>query len=292
MKRILLSLLLIPSVSAEECGLLNLASCIPQKMYDFVIDIINAPISPLITFVKSLLTEPVNTSLFLPIWAIMVYIISMFYGLLLLYAGFNFVISGYDTVKREKAKDLLKSTFLMIIFVQASFFIYSMTLEIGSLLTIGTMNLIDQYFFKITADNIINIGLQFFFGIFYVLILFLTAVVLTIRYLIVALGVAIFPLAIALYYMPFSKKYGKMILNFLGICIFVTFFDAIVFLICSKLLEVTLFENMKILVMISALGFVNLMMLYLMFFAILKSALDVTLYTASKVATVSSLLAP
>ena len=60
----------IPLVSAEECGLLNLASCIPQKIYEFFIGIINAPISPLLNLTKSLLTEPVKLSLFSPLYEI------------------------------------------------------------------------------------------------------------------------------------------------------------------------------------------------------------------------------
>jgi len=32
----------------EECGLLNLASCIPQKIHEFFVGVINAPIQPLL----------------------------------------------------------------------------------------------------------------------------------------------------------------------------------------------------------------------------------------------------
>ena len=79
-------LFLIPLVSAEdECGLLNLASCIPQKIYEFFIKIINAPISPLLNITKSLLTEPVKLSLFSPLWAIILYVISLFYGILMIF---------------------------------------------------------------------------------------------------------------------------------------------------------------------------------------------------------------
>ena len=74
-----LTLLLTPLVRAEDCGLLNLATCIPQKMYDFFINLINAPISPLLTLVKALLTNPIELSTFGSLWAIMIYIISLFY---------------------------------------------------------------------------------------------------------------------------------------------------------------------------------------------------------------------
>ena len=116
----------------EECGLLNLATCIPEKLYDYFLNIINAPIQPLLTFVKSLLTEPVNISLFGSIWAIIIYILSMFYGLLLLYSGFNFMISGYDAVKREKAKEWFRNIFIMMIMIQMSYFIYSIVIDMNS----------------------------------------------------------------------------------------------------------------------------------------------------------------
>ncbi len=274
-KRIfLLIFLFLPLVSAtEDCGLLNLATCIPQKIFDFLIYLLNAPLAPLLTLVQSLLTEPVDISLFGSIWAIMIYVLSLFYGFLMLYSGFNFMFSGHDAVRREKAKEWFRNTIIMSVLIQASYFLYSLVIDISSLVTNGTMNLISQTFFQLTIDNIVNVGLQFFFALFYVLVLVLSAFILTIRYLIVAFGVALLPFGIFFYFIPPLKSYGKLILNFLGVCIFVTFFDAVIFLVSSRLLTIPLFANMKILVMISAFSIANLLMLYLMFFSIIKSAL-------------------
>ena len=263
-----------------ECGLLNLASCIPQKIYEFIINILNAPIQPLLYFTKSLLTEPVQLSLFSSLWAIMLYIISLFYGLLMLYSGLNFMLSGYNAVKRAKAKEWFRNIFIMIILVQASYFIYSLVVDMGSLLTAGIINLVDKQFFMITADNIINIGLQFFFSMFYVVILLFTILVLTLRYIIVAVGVVFVPIGIFFYFIPPLNSYGRLILNFLGICIFITFFDAIIFLVCSRLIEIQLFENFKILVMIASFTIANFLMFYLMFFSAFKSAFKTAESTA------------
>ena len=271
-----LALFLTPLVRAEDCGLLNLATCIPQKMYDFFINLINAPISPLLTLVKALLTNPIELSTFGSLWAVMIYIISLFYGFLLLYSGFNFILSGYDAPKRENAKEWLRNIVIMIVLVQGSYFLYSLILDMNSLMTSGVMNLITEEFFKLTADNIVNLGLEFLFSIFYVVILLLTALILTIRYLIVIAGVAVLPLGIFLFFIPPLKSYGQAILNFLGSCIFVTFFDAIIFLFSSKLLEIPIFENVKILVMIAAFGMANLLMLYVIFFSAIKAALNFT----------------
>lgn len=206
---------------SEECGLLNLASCIPEKLFDFAINILNSPIQPLLDLVRNLLTEPVQLDMFAPIWAIILYVLSLFYGILLLYSGFNFMVSGYDSEKRTKAKEWFRNIVIMIVLVQASYFFYASAVDVGSLLTAGVINLVDEQFFLLTADNIVNLGLQFFFALMYVLVLLLTVLFLTFRYIIIAVGIVFVPIGIFLYFIPPLNSYGKLILNFLGICIFV-----------------------------------------------------------------------
>ena len=267
-----IAVLALPIAYAADCGLLNIASCLPQKLFEFIISILNAPLQPLLNLTKALLTEPVNLSLFSGLWAIILYVISMFYGILMLYSGFNFMISGYDAAKRADAKEWFKNIFIMMVLVQASFFIYSAIVDLSSILASAMINMIDESFFKLTADNIVNLGLQFFFLIFYVLILLISVILLVIRYIIVAAGVVLIPIAIFLYFIPPLQDYGKLIMNFLGICIFLTFFDSIILLVCSRLIYVPLFANFKILVMIAAFTIANLLMVFLVLFSALQSA--------------------
>lgn len=259
-----------------KCGITNLATCIPNKLYDFLINVLNAPIEPLLKLIKSLITQPVNLHPFVSLWAIMLYIISLFFGILMLYSGFNFIISGYDVVKRAKAKEWFRNILIMIVLVQASFFLYQLIVDIGSLLASGVIDLISSSFFRITLDNVKNIGLEFFFTLFYVITLFFTIILLTFRYIIVAFGVVFIPIGIFFYFIPPLNDYGKLILNFLGVCIFITFFDAVIFLVSSKLLYISLFRDYKILVMIAAFSISNLLMLYLIFFSAIKSAFKTT----------------
>ena len=274
-----------------DCGLLNLASCIPEKLYGFFISVLNAPLKPLLGFIKSLLTEPVNIEVLAPIWAIILYVLSIFYGLLLLYAGMNFMFSGHNEIKRAKSKEWFQNVFLMILFTQMSFFLYGMILDVSSLLTAGMMNLVNEEFFLLTADNIVNIGLQFFFALFYVLTLLLTMLILMIRYLTIAIGVVLFPIGIFLYFIPPVQDYGKLILNYLGVCIFIGFFDSVIFLVASQLIQIQLFENMKIMVMIGTFSMANLLMLYLLFFSIIKSALKTTASVAKPIISVAKYFA-
>ena len=269
-----IAILVLPAACAADCGLLNLASCLPQKLFEFIISILNAPLQPLLSLIKSLLTEPVDLSLFSSLWAIIIYVLSLFYGILLLYSGFNFILSGYDAVKRANAKEWFRNIFVMIVLVQASYFLYSIVVELNSILASAMINMIDDSFFKLTADNIVNLGLQFFFLIFYVLILLISVILLVIRYIIVAAGVVLIPIAIFLYFIPPLQDYGKLIMNFLGICIFLTFFDSIILLVCSRLIYVPLFANFKILVMIAAFTIANLLMVFLMLFAAMQSTLS------------------
>src|SRR3989338_11449608 len=244
----------------SECGLTNLAICLPEKFFQFIMTILNAPIQPLLSFIQSLLTQPTQVTVFYPLWSIIVYVISLFYGLFFLFAGFNFMISGYNAAKRENAKNWIKNVILMIIFVQGSFLIYSLIIELSSLLTTGMINIIDPNFFLMTADNIVNFGLQFAFLSMYIITLLLTIVLLALRYFLVVIGVVLFPFGLFFYFIPPLQSYGKMILNILLVLIFVPFFAAVLLFGASALLSIPIFANIKILVVTIAFLSVNVLM--------------------------------
>jgi len=272
---LLLLLLLLPSAFAtEECGLMNLASCIPEKMYDFFMGIMNAPLEPILQLNKSLLEEPPSTEIFKGVWAIMVYIASLFYGFLFMYAGGQFLLSGHSALKREIAKEWLKNTVMMIVLIQASYYLYQLVLDVSGILTSSILSLVNEEFFLLTADNIVNVGLEFFFVIFYVFMLFITVLCLLSRYITVASGVILLPLAIFCYFIPPLRSYGKLILNILGAYIFIVCIDAIIILASSMLLEVPLFENVKILIMISCFSWINILYVILTIKAALKAVFN------------------
>ncbi|MBU1622154.1 MAG: hypothetical protein KJ597_01125 [Nanoarchaeota archaeon] len=256
----------------SECGLTNLAVCLPEKFFEFIISLLNTTIQPLLKLIQTLLTEPANVNTFLPLWAVIVYIISMFYGLFFMFAGFNLMISGYDSAKREKAKYWLRNVVLMIIFVQASFLIYSLVLELSSLLTAGVINIIDQNFFLLTLDNGLNIGLQLSLLGPYIIVLITTIILLGLRYLFAVVGVVFFPFAMFFYFIPPLQSYGKLITNLLLVVIFVPFFDAVMLFGASALLNISVFAGFKIILTIVAFTAVNLLMILLMIFAIIKAA--------------------
>jgi hypothetical protein len=270
----LFALLIIPLISAD-CGITNLAECISQSFFNFLLNTLNAPIQPLLNTVYSLLTQPVNIDIFSATWAIIVYILSLFYGILLMYVGFKFVISGYSFEKREKSKSDLANILIMIVLVQASFYLYSLFNQITASLTTVILNMVHQNFFLLTIDNVTNIGLELVMLIPYLISIVITLILLTLRYIVVSAGVILFPIGIFCYFFDPLKHYGKLIINFLISNMVLTFFFSIIFLASSMLLDVSAFQNIKILVMIGAFTLVNLVTLVIGLFVIVKSALKV-----------------
>jgi len=269
-------LLVIPLSYAQEqeekCGLTNLAVCIPQKLYEFTLKIINAPLQPFLNLNNKLLSEPVNIDIFISLWAIIVYIISIFYGVFIMFAGFNLIVSGYSAERRNKAKEWLKNIVLMIFFVQASYYIYSLLIELSSSMTAGVINIIPQDFFLLTVDNLTNLGLQIVLASTYLVVLLVSIILLSLRYLLVAIGVIFFPIGLFLNFIPPLKDYGKLIINILMIIMFLTFFEALMLLAASKLVDIPLFANFKILIMTVSFLLINTSMILLVKFAIIKSA--------------------
>lgn len=267
----LLTFAFLPLVSAE-CSITNLAACIAESFFSFLLNILNAPVQPLLNAVNYFLTQPVNINIFSSIWGIIVYILSLFYGILLMYIGFKFIISGHSPEKREKAKSDLTNIILMIVLVQASFYLYSLIIQIVASVSAVVLNMVPQNFFLLTVDNVTNIGLELVLIIPYLISILITLIFLSLRYLIVSLGVLFFAIGIFLYFIGPLNHYGRLIINFLIATISITFFYSIVFLASSMLLNVSAFDNFKMLVMIGAFSFINIATLFLALFVIAKSA--------------------
>jgi len=133
--------------------------------------------------------------------------------LFILFAGFNFIISGYNAEKRERAKEWLQNTILMILFVQTSFLVYTVIAELAAGLTSGIVGMIDQSFFLFTLDSLVNVFLQIVLGIFYIIILFITMIAFSINYLLASIGVLFFPFGLFFYFIPPLRDIGRFIIN-------------------------------------------------------------------------------
>ena len=142
-------------------------------------------------------------------------------------------------------------------------------------MTAGVINIIDPKFFLMTLDSGLNFGLQLSLLSFYIITMITTIVLLGLRYLFAIIGVVFFPIAMFFYFIPPLQSYGKLITNLLLVIIFVPFFDAVMLFGASALLKIPVFANFKIVLTIVAFTAVNLLMILLTIFAIIKAATSV-----------------
>jgi hypothetical protein len=256
----------------STCGITNLGSCLVENFFEFLIYLLNLPIKALLAMINNLMIEPVNIDIFASTWSIIIYILSLFYGILLLIAGFRFIISGHSPEQRDKAKRSLANTILMMIFVQISYFLYALILKLVASMTKVVYKIIPKSFFLVTSTDFSNIGLELTMLIPYLIILTLTVILLALRYICVSIGVVLFAIGLFLYFIEPLQSYGKLILNYLGVLVSLPFFYAIILLASSKFLELEIFSDFKILVMIGGFTLVNLVTILLALFVIFKAA--------------------
>jgi hypothetical protein len=266
---LILILAILPTpVLADDCTISNIADCLPDVLMEYILNFINMPIAPLLTLVETLLTADVSISLFESLWSIMRYIISIFYLFFILYAGVVLVVSNASPIRRAHAKEMLQNGIFMIILIQGSFYIYDLLITLGANMSSALLTQVDPTFFMLTIDSMTNIGLQFAFGFLYGFTLVFTVLLLSLRYIAVSIGIVFFPLGIFLYFIPPLKSFGKIILSVLGILIFVTFFDILIILASSLLLDLALFTDFKILVMITCFGTICATLLFAFIYSI------------------------
>ncbi len=248
---------------------LNLA----ELFFEYLKDLINAPIVFLLYLIKELITKPIEIGMFEGLWLLVIYILSIFYGILILWAGFNFIASSNNPAKRENAKTWLKNILIMVVLVQASYYLYDLILKISAGLTSGIFSMINENFFYMYESGISGLGLDLAFGSVYLIVLLITVVLLSVRYFLVVIGLILFPVGIFFYFIDFLKGYGKLIINSLMILIFLPFFQSLILLIVSRLAEVSVFGGTNILIMITGFLIIDLMMVFLLIFALVKSAM-------------------
>lgn len=254
------------------CGITNLGTCLVEGFFEFVSEMLNAPIKPLLTLVHNLMIEPVNIQIFAEIWAIIISILALFYGILLVITGFRFMLSGYSPEQREKAKRSLSNVLIMIVLVQASFVLYSIGLEIVSSISSTIFNMIPAGFFLTSTNSFSNLGLEIILLIPYLIVIIGVIIFLSIRYLCVSAGVVFFAIGIFLYFIDPLKSYGKLIINYLAVLATIPIFYSVILLTGSKFLTISIFSEMKIIVMIGTFSIINIFTIILLVLVIFKAA--------------------
>jgi hypothetical protein len=169
----------------------------------------------------------------------------------------------------------------MIVFVQGSYYFYLLIIEISEIMTSGVMNIIPQDFFSVQMTGITQAIVYQFFAVSLIGILLIVCLLLMIRFVVVSLGVALFPIAIFCYFVEPLNSYGKLMLNFLFSNIFINFFVCLIILAFSRIAHAQQFSDFKIYIMMSTYCCIIIVMIFVCWFSVIKSAANSTASVAS-----------
>lgn len=215
--------------------LYNLPTCIVERAVTTIIDgLVYSSKQFLENSLNFIITGP-NLSLFCSPYNNVMRIIESLYTLALMGFGTYYIVNANDPAKRAQSKLWIQDLLLMIIVLSFSFNLFKILIDLNQYLTTSIYNEGFADLLNIQNDfSSLIFGLLIGFG--YAGLSLMTFVTLFSRYLLIPFLLLIFPFAILLYFLPFSKPIGTFILKFTLLIIFMTTADALVILGMSYLL--------------------------------------------------------
>lgn len=253
----------------------GLVDCLLGAFGDWLVDVINAPVTPFLETIKTLLSAPPSVEAFYSLWVVIVSVISIFYGLFILFAGFNLIVSGGSVERRYNAKQWLQNVLLMVLAVQSSYLLYMVISQLASGLSAGVVSLIDPSFFQFTLDSFTNVALEISLGVIYLFSLNISVLVFAITHIIASVGVLFFPFGLFFYFIPPLRDIGRFIISKLMFVLFLPFFASLILLGSAQLVSVESFGMIKFVLVVGAFQLVNLLMIILAFLAIFRAVMSV-----------------
>lgn len=241
----------------------SLLNGIKQMVVDFV--------TPLLDLARTFITANPNPENYQSYWQAIIVLISAFYLLMFFAVGFKFVMGSYDEAQRLEAKDWAKKSLLIVVLCNASLLLYTLLLQIGSGVALYLWNVSYEQMFQLQNLSVLN----FFLLAFFTIAVLLALVTLFVRYILVLVGIMAFPVGLFLYFVPPLQSFGKIILNTLGIVVFLQFIDVIILVASSLLL--TEFANVSQMQLLApTMGFLLIAVgnILLLKFAVMKAAND------------------
>ncbi len=196
-------------------------------------------------------------------------IVETLYSLVLMGLALYFILRSNDAEGRATAKKWLENMLVMIVLLSFSFQLFQILLD--------TNTYIANSFANESMKSIFTSPASFASSVFALVVLVpsmagmvLTLVTLLLRYLLIPFLLFLFPVAIFLYFVPLTQKWGRAFLSIIAAIVFMTTFDALILLALSSLfnspdptLADPLAHALAVLFGFAALGLLNLVIFIL-----------------------------
>lgn len=213
----------------------NLPTCIVENFFS---TLVSGFVYSASQFLENALTFIVNgpdLSLFCGPYSQVMAVLESLYTIALMGVGAYYIATAADVEKRAQVKLWIQNIIFVIIALAFSYNIFQMLIELNQYIT---TSIYDSSF-----ANLLNIQVVFSSLVFAVVLSFnflgvaaLTFFTLIVRYMLIPFLFLLFPIAIFLFFMPFTKDWGLFLLKFIVIIVFMTSIDAVLILGMSYLL--------------------------------------------------------
>lgn len=230
---------------------------------------------------KFMFSNPDPNWFCVPYGAVMGVLEGLFVLALMALALFSILRSG-DVEGRLETRKWMENMVIMIIVLSFSFQLFSMLLDFNSYLSssIASQSMTSIFKFQTAGDASILTFVMLLSG---VVLGFLTYLTLLLRYLLIPFMMLLFPVAIFLYFMPPTKKWGSTFLKLVLVFVFMTTADAMVLLGLSALfgsndpnLVDTFVRSVGLMVAMVSFGFVNATLILLAILGVVSQGISLT----------------
>ncbi len=217
---------------------------------------------------KFMFSNPDPNWFCVPYGAVMGVLEGLFVLVLMALALFSILRSG-DVEGRLETRKWMENMFIMVLVLSFSFQIFTMMLDFNAYLSssIASKSMTSIFKFQTTGDASILTFVMLLGG---VTLGFLTYLTLLLRYLFIPIMMMLFPIAVFLYFIPPTQKWGSVFLKLVLVFIFMTTADALVLLGFSALfgtndpnLADTFVRSVGLMFALMSFGLVNLALILL-----------------------------
>ncbi len=253
LKQILILLLVLPlvfptsidvQVQNQSCPdnadflqvLYNLPTCIVEKFFSSLVSGFVYSAKEFLESSLNFIVKGPDITLFCSPYTKIMKILESLYTLALMGVGTYYIVSSAESEKRAQAKSWIQNILFLIVALSLSFAIFQMILEINQYIT-STLynNALDSMTIQATFSSLI---FAFVMSFAFISLAGLTFFTLLLRYIMIPFLLMLFPFAIFLYFLPFTKSWGSFILKFILIIIFMTSIDAVLVMGLSFLFSI------------------------------------------------------
>lgn len=268
----------IPGFDTLVSAITNLPASIVNAFFNFIVTGLISASHELVDVTFNFIFSSPDPHLFCAPYNAVMTLLESAYSVALMVLALYFIVRSGDAEGRANAKRWLEKMFVLIIVLSFSFQLFQAMLDFNNYLSTSLANRSMENMFSSPggfASAILALVLLFPMLSF----MMLTMITLLTRYLMIPFMLLLFPVAIFLYFIPFTESWGKTFLKIIAMIVFMTTIDALVLIGLNTLystsdpnLAIPLISTLATLYGFGMLGIVNLVVFIMAILSVISQS--------------------